>query len=165
MAHKHIPATVDAARELLEAYLAARYEVRGPDGTFLLRPGQMAPARLAEVLPGGCWTVITAWNPGSQVCTGAENRHADAALQSELDGLGLRRLPTLASDADGNWPEPGWLVANLPATGADALARRFGQAAVLHWRAGEPVGLRMYLTPPDGVADPGGPVEWIAAKS
>ncbi|WP_447730570.1 DUF3293 domain-containing protein [Pseudoxanthomonas suwonensis] len=152
MAHKHIPAMQPATRGLLGAYLEARYEVHGPGGILLLRPGQPAPQGLDAVLPAARWTLITASNPGSQPRSGADNHRAHAILQAGLDALGLRRLPTLASDTQGNWPEPGWLVADLSTADTDALARRFGQAGVLHWRTGEAVRLRIYLAPPaDGL--------------
>ena len=163
MAHKYIPATPPAPGELLAAYLDARYEVLAPGGSCLLRPGHRALPALAAALPATCWTVITAWNPGSRPRPEADNRQADAALQAELDALGLRRLPTLASDAEGNWPEPGWLVADLSTADTDALARRFGQAGVLHWRAGGAVRLRVYLAPPaeglEGIDT--GCVKWV----
>ncbi len=172
MAHKYIPgmkpgvgtqpATVPPAGTgaLLEAYLAARYEVRGPAGPAALRIGEAVPPALADALPAGRWTLLTAWNPGSRPRDDASNRQADAALQAELDALGLRRLPASSSDGSGQWHEPGWLVADLGTAGADALARRYGQAGILHWPTDGPVRLRMYLARPAGVA--GSPwVDWV----
>ncbi len=80
----------------------------------------------------------------------AANAAADATLRWELEALGLVRRRSVASDADARWEEPGWLVAGLDAAAADALARRHGQAAILHWRQGEPVRLRMYRARPEG---------------
>jgi len=172
MAHKYIPGmrpgvgTQPATDPptwigaLLEAYLAARYEVRGPAGPLVLRVGEAAPPALAEALPARSWTLLTAWNPGSRSRDHASNRLADAALQADLDALGLRRLPASNSDGGGQWHEPGWLVADLGTAGADTLARRYSQAGILHWPAGEAVRLRMYLARPPGVA--GSPwVDWV----
>lgn len=147
MAHTHVPPPAQAAASLLAAYLAARYEVRGPRKRLRLRIGRPAPQALAALLPAGDWTLLTAWNPGSRVVPEADNLDADATLQADLDALGLRRLPAAGNDGAGQWHEPGWLVADLGSTRADALARRYGQAGVLHWKAGDPVRLRMYLAP------------------
>ncbi len=171
MAHKYIPgmkpgvetrpAAVPVADTgaLLAAYLAARYEVHAAGGLLRLRIGVPAPPALAEALPARGWTLVTAWNPGSRPCDEAANRRADAALQADLDALGLRRLAASNSDGSGQWHEPGWLVADLATDDADALARRYGQAGILHWSAGTAVRLRMYLPRPPGADSPW--VDWV----
>ncbi len=142
------------SRDLLDAYLAARYRI-DPDGACLaLRVGTPAPAALASVLPAASYTLVTAWNPRSLPREQADNHAADAALHTGLLAHGMQCLRTCACDGNGRWREPGWLVAGLHAPGADALARRLGQAAILHWQAGAPVRLRMYMPRPPGIVHP-----------
>ncbi|HET6396868.1 MAG TPA: DUF3293 domain-containing protein [Pseudoxanthomonas sp.] len=148
MAENGIPEPAPATRALLSAYLQAAYVAR-LDGTWLpLRIGQPAPAALERALPGGWRTLVTAWNPRSVPRDEARNRRADLRLQADLDALQAPRLPACGGDASGHWREEGWLAAGLGPAQADALARRHGQAAILHWRAGEAVRLRMYLPRP-----------------
>lgn len=164
MVDAHIPSPPADSAALLAAYAAARYEVHAPGGVLCLKPGVPAPPALARTLPASIWTLLTAWNPGSRPCPEADNRHADVSLQRQLDELGLRRLPAVNSDASGAWREPGWLVADLAPPAADGLARRYGQAGILHWPAGSPVRLRMYLPTPvlaAGRAAPGW-ADWAA---
>lgn len=148
MARRHPFRTTPMSRDLLVAYLGAEYRI-DPDGrALLLHVGAPAPPALARMLPAARYTLVTAWNPRSQPRDHACNHAADAALRTELAMHGLACLRACASDGNGRWHEPGWLVAGLRARRADALARRLGQAGVLHWEAGTPVRLRMYLPRP-----------------
>jgi hypothetical protein len=142
---------------LLKAYLDARYEVELAAGRVLLHVGQPAPA-LERALPAPCYALLTAWNPQSEPREDEANRAADADLQAELTALALTRLRAHGGDGVGHWHEPGWLVAGLEAAQADHLARRYGQAGILHWRHGEPVRLRMYGPRPPGDLPPH--VDW-----
>ncbi|MBB6064594.1 DUF3293 domain-containing protein [Pseudoxanthomonas broegbernensis] len=149
---------VTATPELLGAYLAALYRVRLDGGEMALRIGQPAPPVLAHALPAASWTLVTAWNPQSVPRDEASNHAAGAALEAELHARGLAVLPAEAGDADDGWHEPGLLVADVPAREADAIARRYGQAGLLHWRMGQPVRLRMYRPRPPGDRTPH--VDW-----
>ena len=138
---------------LLQAYMSARYEIELDGGRLRLRIGEPAPA-LERAWPGACYALLTAFNPGSRRLPDAANRAADAALRTDLAAAGLRCLRSHSSDGKGRWVEPGWLVAGLDAEAADRLARRYGQAAILHWKAGEAVRLRMYLPRSPGIEPP-----------
>ena len=168
MAENSIPGAAPATDILLQAYLAARYRVRLDDGHWLaLAIGRPAPAELVRTLSLGSvsrLTLVTAWNPQSLVQPAAANAVADATLRAELDALGRPIRRARATGADGGWEEPGWLVEGLDAAGADALARRYGQAGLLHWDARDPVRLRMYRTRPlEGTGDVDARwVDWIA---
>ena len=59
----------------------------------------------------------------------------------------------LGSNAQGGAVEYGWLVLDAPLQTADRWALQFGQAAVLYWKRGEPVRLRMLWPRPDGSID------------
>lgn len=186
MAQNSIPRRVPATARLLTAYLGAHYRVYLDDRAWLaLEIGQPAPATLAQSLPATPCTLVTAWNPQSVARSREANDAADAALHAELDGLGVPVLRALAGQAhdDGvvpafgragprrdaseprsgqDWSEPGWLVGGLDTAATDALARRYGQAGILHWRQGEPVRLRMYRPPPAG-HDRHPWVDWVPA--
>ncbi len=139
---------VDAS-ELAAAYAAARYEVALDGDTLPLRVGQPA-SDLEAYWPAEHYAFITAWNPASEPHSDGANQTADALLVAQLDATGAQRHAAWAEDPDGEWREPGWLLADLDDTITDRLAREFGQAAVLSWRRGEPVRLRMLVERPSG---------------
>lgn len=134
---------VDAA-ELAAAYAAAEYGVALDGDVFPLRVGALA-SDLEAYWPASRYVFITAWNPASEPHPDEANDSANALLAARLDSLGTSRQPAWAQDVDGDWKEPGWLVADLGQAQGDALAREFGQAAVLCWKPREPVRLRMLL--------------------
>ncbi|MBO9717102.1 MAG: DUF3293 domain-containing protein [Pseudoxanthomonas sp.] len=162
---------------LLAAYLGAHYRAWLDDGAWVvLEIGQPAPAELERALPASRFTLVTAWNPQSVLRTQEANDAADAALRAELDRLGVPRLRALAGSGEGSgqvsrghvrpepggvedWSEPGWLVGGLDDAAADALARRYHQAGILHWRQGEAVRLRIHRPRPAGTAHRW--VDWI----
>ena len=153
------------AAELARAYAAADYAVR-LDGDILgLRVGVRA-SDLEAYCPAGCYVFITAWNPASQPTCDRRNQAADASLVTQLHATGAQRHPAWAQDPGGQWREPGWLLADLDASTTELLARQFGQAAVLAWRRGEPVRLRMLLPRPCPVdpsidADTAAFTDWV----
>lgn len=186
MAQNSIPRRAPATDRLLAAYLGARYQVCLDGRAWsVLEIGQPAPAALAEFLPATPCSLVTAWNPQSVTRSREANEAADAALRAELDGLGVPVLRALAGQAeDGfvpdfgragprrdapgpcprqDWSEPGWLLGGLDTAATDALARRYGQAGILHWRQGEPVRLRMYRPPPAG-HDRHRWVDWVPVR-
>lgn len=154
---------VDAA-ELAAAYAAAEYGVALDGDVFPLRIGMLA-SDLEAYWPAGRYVFITAWNPASEPHSVDANESANALLAARLDALGTPRQPAWAQDGDGSWKEPGWLVADLEQAQGDALAREFGQAAVLCWRPREPVRLRMLLgrRPPtgNGPDERAGCTDWV----
>jgi hypothetical protein len=180
--HAAPAATAPDTMTLLAAYLGAHYRVWLDDGAWVvLEIGQPAPAELAQSLPARWFTMVTAWNPQSVMRTQDANDAADAALRAELDRLGLPRLRALAGSGEGSgqvfpgqvsrghvrsepggledWSEPGWLVGGLDAAAADALAGRYDQTGILHWRQGEAVRLRIHRPRPAGTAHRW--VDWI----
>ena len=108
-----------------------------------------APAPdLEAYLPAEAYVLVSAWNPASEPRSDAANAAADAALVARLDAAGIARQSAWASAPDGQWREPGWLLTGIEQNAADRLAADFGQAAVLAWRCGQPVRLRMLLPAP-----------------
>lgn len=129
--------------ELVRAYLAAEYRWE-MDGDWLnLHIGEQVP-EAARRFPGAAhFGLMSAWNPRSVERPEAANRTADEALQRDLIESGRRFQPAFSSAANRSWREPSWLVIDLPLTGFDALSRRYGQLATLHWTAREAIRLRV----------------------
>ena len=143
---------VDAS-ELAAAYASAVYSVALDGDTLRLQVGRPA-ADLEAYWPAGSYVLLTAWNPASEPHSDTANETADALLVGQLDAAGVQRLAAWAEAPDGRWREPGWLVADLDDVTTERVAREFGQAAVLYWRCGEPVRLRMLLERPADASVP-----------
>ncbi|MGH8086277.1 MAG: DUF3293 domain-containing protein [Lysobacter sp.] len=135
------------AFELATAYAAARYAVRLDGDILPLQVGEPA-SDLEAYCPADCYTFISAWNPASEPHSDEANQTADALLVAQLDAAGAQRHAAWAESPDGEWREPGWIVADLDHGIVDRLAHEFGQAGVLSWRRGEPVRLRMLVERP-----------------
>ncbi|MGV8942090.1 MAG: DUF3293 domain-containing protein [Lysobacter sp.] len=155
--------TVVNAIELAAAYAAARYAVMLDGDPLPLQVGQPA-ADLEAYWPAERYAFITAWNPASEPRSDTANATADALLLTQIDHHGAARLPAWAESPDGQWREPGWLLADIEGGITDRLAIEFGQAAILVWQRGEPVRLRMLMEQP---CDAGGItaacIEWMGS--
>jgi hypothetical protein len=136
------------AAELAGAYASAVYSVALDGDTVALRVGQPA-TDLEAYWPARSYVFLTAWNPASEPHSDSANRTADGLLVAEFDAAGLPRLAACAQSADGQWREPGWLLADADDHVVDRLAHEFGQAGVLSWRCGGPVRLKMMVPCPD----------------
>ena len=135
-------------RSRLEAaYRATTYRVRAPAGAIDVRIGASAPAldaldALLEAHGADTWIIITAANPASECLPAATNAARQAALQDELLAAGYPILPSDAIADAGDWPvESGFLVIGLNAAGAEPIARRWGQLAIVIGRRAEPASL------------------------
>ncbi len=115
---------------LIEVYECTRYEAHLPQGKVVLRHGEPAPVLDAE--PGGpSWAFITAWNPGSRRLSRPENEQRQKALVKQLSGR-YRLFPGAGIGDDEKWPpELSLLVLGIPREEALALARAWGQFAIL----------------------------------
>lgn len=74
--------------------------------------------------------VLTAYNPGTDRPSWAENEAANERLQEMLVDAGYEVWPADGFSADGTWREPGWLAWELPIEVGVAIAADFGQWAV-----------------------------------
>jgi Protein of unknown function (DUF3293) len=146
------------ATELAAVYAAAEYAVLLDGDALQLHVGDRA-TDLEAYWPAQRYGFITAWNPASVPHSEAANETANDALVARLDAAGIARQPAHAFDRQGQWREPGWLVADVDPHTLDLLARQFGQAGVLDWLYGEPVRLRMMLPRPPH-ADPDDLIDW-----
>ncbi|WP_440223199.1 DUF3293 domain-containing protein [Dokdonella sp. MW10] len=119
---------------LLAAYRNTRYDVRLPGGRRLtIRIGDPPPVAL--ILPRGDPThasaILTACNPRSLPLPAADNRRRMHELVRTLVGHGLLMLPAVGCAPGDAWREASLLVPSIPLDLLDALARRFGQNAVV----------------------------------
>jgi len=133
---------LDAA--LIGIFATTRYRVLTGALPLDLYVGQRNP-RLNECWPSArSFALITACNPGARPLDAAVNAARQQQLLTRIEAAGLTRLPTLASDDDGRFAEPGWLLCDPEPQWRDNVARSFGQIAILAWRADQPVRLRCY---------------------
>lgn len=135
------------ATELAAAYAAAHYAVVLDGDTVPLRVGHPA-SDLEAYCPAQRYVFITAWNPASEPHSDTANETADALLVAQLDAIGVQRHVAWSECPDGQWREPGWLLADIDGPTTGLLAQEFGQAAVLDWQRGQPVRLRMLVERP-----------------
>lgn len=133
--------------ELMGAYRRTRY--MAGDGGACATVGERSAAIDALLAAHGARSgvFVTAWNPGSGARDAAANRAANVRLAAEL--APWRHLPH-EGVGDGGWREEGFFVLDLADDAAVALARRFGQVAIVAVRHGEAA--RLVLT---GVAPAG----------
>ena len=140
------------AAQLAVDYAAAHYFVSIGHKEWLFGVGRPA-AEIERQLPADSYLFITAWNPAPEAASRADNLGADERLQRLIRTSALVHHTSLGSNAQGGAVEYGWLVLDAPVQTADSWARQFGQAAVLYWKRGEPVRLRMLWPRPDGSVD------------
>lgn len=127
--------------ELEVAYRATAYRVFLPGGAVALQVGVADPGFSAWLADNGVieWVILTAWNPGSQPLPEAANRERQSALEVALLERGFEPYAG-ENAADGlDWPvEESCFVPGLGEAEATALAREFGQLALVAGGAGEP---------------------------
>ena len=138
--------------ELVRAYLVAEYRWEMDGDWSNLRIGKRVPEAARRFPEATQFGLMSAWNPRSIERPEATNRAADDALQRDLIDSGRRFQPAFSSAANRSWREPSWLVIDLPLAEFDALSRRYGQLATLHWTALEAIRLRMDAARPRAFA-------------
>lgn len=120
-------------RRLIQAYLRTVYRLVEP--RFDVRIGRPNPAldRWLNQSGWGTYAFITACNPGSVLLPDAENKRRQDALFRALCAQGMQvPLPAVHIGAGGDWPpEASWWIPELAAETAVALARQFGQNALV----------------------------------
>jgi hypothetical protein len=77
--------------------------------------------------------VMTAYNPGTDRPTWAENEAANERMLDVLRTTGFEIWRADGFSADGTWREPGWLVWQMPVEHGCAIAADFGQFAVYYY--------------------------------
>lgn len=147
---------------LRDAFEATIYRVRLPGGAEVdVRIGQPADwpndestGDAARRGPKGLWMIVTADNPGARARDDGVNREQRAALDAALAEASIPvRGTTRHIDPNGRWPdEHGRLVEVRRFDDGLALARQFGQAAVVCGRDNGPAEL-VPLPPGEGGDD------------
>lgn len=123
--------------ELENAFESAIYRVHTPRGPVDLRVGDAGAARrlrarLPRTAGADAW-VVTPCNPGGRRVAPWINARRRREMAGLLESRGIPFRPAVNLDPAGDWPdEHGVCVWNLATHEIEALARRFGQAAVLH---------------------------------
>ena len=97
-------------------------------------------SRRAGVGVPGAWCIVTARNPMSRVLDEASNAARDAELDAALARERLESCPAENRAADGLWREPARMVVGISRERGLAIARRFGQRAIV-WSGRGKVGL------------------------
>lgn len=121
------------------AYRATTYAVADGPHRLAIRIGERCAALDALLAASGleAWAYLTAHNPGGVAADPAANAAAQARLEAELAASGRPCLRGASLGAGGDWPaEPSVLVLGLPRAEALALARRYGQEALVAGRRG-----------------------------
>ena len=134
------------------AYRATSYFVDGPGGRFALRVGRASPHAdaLAEAHGATTWAYITAHNPGSTPSPPERNEARQRELKRAVAEAGYRFYRGEGMGDNGAWPaEPSLLVLGIREADAAALARQFGQAAIVFGERGGPARLVWTGASPD----------------
>jgi hypothetical protein len=77
-------------------------------------------------------SVLTAYNPYSEVKTKQENELAQMQLRQRLQEMGIATLDAIGRDAKEQWePEPSVLALDLTLKEAETIADEFGQNAFI----------------------------------
>lgn len=120
---------------LAAAYRATTYRVFLPAGVIDLRLGVQGAdlARWLKEEGADVWAIITAHNPAAGPLSAEENAERQAQLECLLLERGFEPYAgENVADSEDAWPvEETCLVAGISAPDAIALARQFGQNAVI----------------------------------
>lgn len=120
--------------ELIRAYLEAHYIVLDEGREIRLHVGtvNLELERLMSNKNVHTASVLTAYNPYSEVKTKQENELAQMQLRQRLEELGIATLEAVGRDAMERWePEPSVLALDLTLKEAETLADEFGQNAFI----------------------------------
>lgn len=126
------------------AYRATTYAVADGAARLAIRVGERCAPLDALLAARGLdeWAYLTAWNPGGRAADPAANQAAQAGLEAELAASGRPCLRGTSRSDAGDWPpEPSVLVLGLARAEALAIARRYGQEALVAGRCGAPAEL------------------------
>lgn len=115
------------------AFRATSYRVDAGFSVFDLRIGEHNPGFSSWLQQQGIseWGIVTACNPGGRI---VPDRNADRTrrLQEEIVRRGWRHCNACNVADAGDWPdEPGFCIFDVEANSLCAMAREFGQVAVV----------------------------------
>jgi len=120
--------------ELIRAYREADYIVLDEGIEIRLQVGtvNLELARLMNNHNAHTASVLTAYNPYSEVKTKQDNELAQMQLRQRLKEMGIATLDAIGRDAKEQWePEPSVLALDITLKQAETLADEFGQNAFI----------------------------------
>lgn len=120
--------------ELLGPYLSTTYVVHLSDQSIAVRVGERQPELDALLVTheAGAWAFVTAHNPDSVRAGRDENARRQRQLEAELLGCGFTCFRGDGIGDDAQWPpEASVLVIGISLEDAVAVARRYGQSAIV----------------------------------
>ena len=120
--------------ELIRAYREAHYIVLDEGKEIRLQVGtvNLELERLMSNKNAHTASVLTAYNPYSEVKTKQENELAQTRLRQRLEELGIATLDGIGRDAKEQWEsEPSVLALDLTLKEAENLADEYGQNAFI----------------------------------
>ena len=120
--------------ELIRAYREAHYIVLDEGTEIRLQVGtvNLELTRFMSNKNVSTASVLTAYNPYSEVKTKQENELAQMQLRHKLQEKGIAMLEAVGRDAKEQWePEPSVLALDLTLNEAEILADEFGQNAFI----------------------------------
>ncbi|RIL06197.1 MAG: hypothetical protein DCC71_07785 [Proteobacteria bacterium] len=132
-------ATITSAARA-DAYRTTRYEVADGAVAFTIRIDERSAAldALLEAKGLDAWAYVTAHNPHGELRDADSNAAANAALERELAASGRPYFRGRGAGTSDAWPpEASFLVLGIARDEAVALARRWGQVAIVAGRRGE----------------------------
>lgn len=121
-------------KALEAAYLACTYRVFLPGGVVDVRIDAAQPELVRWLAQEGSstWAILTACNPASERLAPDENAQRQSELECALLEQGF--MPYAAENVadDAGWPtEESCFIADIDVKNSVALARRFGQNAIV----------------------------------
>ena len=120
--------------ELIRAYREAHYIVfnEGMEIRLQVSTVNLELERLMSNKNAHTASVLTAYNPYSEVKIKQENELAQMQLRQRLEELGIATLEAVGRDAKEQWePEPSVLALDLTLKEAETLADEYGQNAFI----------------------------------
>jgi hypothetical protein len=120
--------------ELIRAYREAHYIVfnEGMEIRLQVSTVNLELARLMNNHNAHTASVLTAYNPYSEVKTKQENELAQTQLRQRLQEMGIATLEAVGRDAKEQWePEPSVLALDLTLKEVETLADEYGQNAFI----------------------------------
>jgi hypothetical protein len=120
--------------ELIRAYREAHYIVLDEGKEIRLQVGtvNLELERLMSNKNAHTASLLTAYNPYSEVKTKQDNELAQMQLRQRLKKMGIATLNAIGRDAKEQWePEPSFLALDLTLKQAETLADEYGQNAFI----------------------------------
>lgn len=131
-------------KALIEAYRATDYLVCLNEVAWAsIRIDQPLPASLHVLVGTQSWGFITAWNPGSETRSLADNLAAQSDLLATLRAWPEAAIHAAIGIGAGGWNEPSLFVIGLDLLTLDTLCNRHGQNAYVHGHGRAPASLRL----------------------